>query len=264
MRVLHESQYYNEGLFVTLTYDKMPDNMSLEKAELQNFFKRLRKRVYPKNFKYIACGEYGEPSKEYIKFGRIYRSEGNRPHYHFIILGLGHYDIDNIIKSWPYANWDNKSILKNSFGNVSPFSIGYVCGYIHKKFTGEKAEEEYTQKGIEPVFKIQSLGIGKQWCMDNAEQIKKDKFIKMFGVKKGIPRQYLKWLDLDTEEFRVNAIRENSLFVKDLTGQYMQEIDLYKNSTASDYRRFNDAVLKINLQKDKNLHKKIDLKKKSY
>lgn len=264
MRVLHESEYYDESLFVTLTYKEMPKNKSLDKEELKKFFKRLRKRVYPKKFKYFACGEYGEPSHEYIKFGRIYRSEGNRPHYHFIVLGLGHYDINDIIQSWSFADWNNKRILKNSFGSVSPDSIGYVCGYIHKKFNGEKEEEEYLKKGLTPVFKVQSLGIGKQWCIDNAEQIKKDKFIRMFGIKKGIPRQYLKWLDLDTEEFKQNAILEDCKKVKDLTGQYMQEIDYYKTSKAHEYRRYDKAVTKINNQKDLNLHKKIDLKKKSY
>lgn len=62
-----ESRLWRSTSFVTLTYNDQCVPDELKKADLQKFFKRLRKEF---TFRYFACGEYG--------------TQG-RPHYHAII-----------------------------------------------------------------------------------------------------------------------------------------------------------------------------------
>lgn len=78
-----------ECWFITLTYDNdnIPENGSLNKEELQKFWKRLRQFKIRKlkdtsGLRYFACGEYG--------------STTFRPHHHAIVYGLP--DID--LQSW--------------------------------------------------------------------------------------------------------------------------------------------------------------------
>ena len=64
-----ESRMHVSTWFVTLTYNEESLPPFLVRRDLQNFFKRLRKRIPCRHF---SCGEYG--------------SQGNRPHYHAIIF----------------------------------------------------------------------------------------------------------------------------------------------------------------------------------
>ena len=118
LRMLHELNYHKESVFLTLTYNDyyVPSHGGLSIPELQNFFKRVRKALecQKRSIKYFACGEYGE--------------QNMRPHYHAIVFGLGlnEYDKQLVRNQWPYCNWDNHSINKNSFGLAEPDSIRHV------------------------------------------------------------------------------------------------------------------------------------------
>ena len=74
IRCVHEASLHEDNCFLTLTFNEehMPENRSINKRDLQLFFKRLRKRYPNKVIKYFACGEYGD--------------ERNRPHYHVILF----------------------------------------------------------------------------------------------------------------------------------------------------------------------------------
>ena len=110
--------------FVTLTYndDQLPYLNTLKKEHLQRFMKRLRRRleyhkVFNKDFKYIAVGEYGD------QFGR--------PHYHVIFLGLS----DNLINQhvrecWRYGMSD--------IGSLRDGGVRYLIGYCTKSVKGKK------------------------------------------------------------------------------------------------------------------------------
>lgn len=66
-----ELKEHDQNCFITLTYENNP--IHLKKEDLQNFIKRLRKKIEPKRIKYFSAGEYGD--------------QGLRPHYHIIIFG---------------------------------------------------------------------------------------------------------------------------------------------------------------------------------
>lgn len=223
MRLKHELNYFDKASFITLTYsdEHLPENNSLQKKELQLFFKRLRKKIYDidnpaKYIKYFACGEYGELTE--------------RPHYHMIIFGLGlnKYDKYHVMDSWHYCDWNNPTIRKKSFGLVEDQSIDYVAGYINKKLSGELAEEEYTSRGREPVFKLSSKGLGLNYCMDNAEDLNEKQKIYLKGKEHSLPRYYIKKLGLTTEQMSLKAQERDCETVEYYTGIWISENDLYK------------------------------------
>ena len=164
LRLIYELSTNNSASFVTLTYKEefLPQNSTLVKKDLQDFFKRLRinlKREYheftPK-IKYYACGEYGDDKQ--------------RPHYHAIIYGLDNYNDkhrDILRKSWNYCEpwfFDKDRGRKSGMQEVTPDDIQYVCGYIQKKLYGEMAQNEYDKKGRIPPFSVCSQGIGLDFC----------------------------------------------------------------------------------------------------
>lgn len=122
-RITHEITYWDDAVFITLTYDNDHYKNELCKRDVQLFIKRLRKSIEPRKIKYYGCGEYGE------KFGR--------PHYHIIIFGLSiKDDCFKLIRSGKSKNyyacesWDYGYI---DIGNVTYKSAAYVAGYVQKK-----------------------------------------------------------------------------------------------------------------------------------
>jgi len=200
VRMYHELAYHDTMSFITLTYDQknVPVNeetrfMTLKKADLQKFFKRLRKRLDNRRIKYYACGEYGTYTQ--------------RPHYHAILYGVGLSDPDRkaIMDSWKLCDWKNETIKKNAFGLVETKSIQYVTSYIDKKLSGPLAEEEYVQKGREPVFRLVSNGIGRSYILENQKQLSQDGFIRIGGSKTSLPRYYLNTLEKEFNKKRAES-----------------------------------------------------------
>lgn len=194
---MHELTEWNDSSFVTLTYDdnNLPITPvspigpvqypwpTLQKAEFQKFIKRIRRDLGDTKIKYYACGEYGEDKE--------------RPHYHCLFFGLGlsrdHRAI--IMENWPYCDWKNPQIVKGSFGLVEPESIQYVAGYIHSKLSGEEARLNYDKYSREPVFRVGSQGLGKNYLLKHAEQISEQGYLTHRSIAHSLPRYYINKLD---------------------------------------------------------------------
>lgn len=247
LRLEHELQYWDKSVFVTLTYDDahLPQNRSLKKEDLQKFFKRVRKAIYPKKIKYYACGEYGELNE--------------RPHYHAIMFGIGmdHCDRNHIISCWPLCSW-NRSIVKNAFGIVEKDSIRYVCQYVDKKLSGSLLETVYTKRGMENIFKIQSQGLGLRYAQDFEKKIRMSE-LTYRGMKCSIPRYYLKKLAVDETELKAKAIETTSLEVSRLIDIEIDPEILYAYHSDL-YTEYEKEMYKQNTQRIKNLQSKQKLK----
>lgn len=179
VRLMHESSMHEKSAFVTLTYspETVPAGNSLIKKDFQLFMKRLRRDLGDRRIKYFACGEYGEHTK--------------RPHYHAIVFGISQDESDLIYEAWPFG------FIK--MGSVTFDSCRYVAGYIQKKLSGPMAEEEYV--GKEAPFQVCSQGLGLSWAMANANYIFSNLNITVRGVPVGIPRYYVKKLEVEAEDF---------------------------------------------------------------
>lgn len=273
-RMLHELENHDDAIFITLTYDEehVPDNQSLRKADLVLFFKRLRKSLSLENrrVRYFACGEYGDQTQ--------------RPHYHAIVFGMSlrqdpkirlvktkggrdfklQYlsgDKDIIKNCWTYCDWNNRTIDKQSFGLAEKDSIRYVAQYIDKKFSGDLEYEEYTSKGREPVFRLMSQGIGRFFCDSHADQLSKNLFYTINGVKRNLPRYYVNRLGVNTTPVKIKARERGYEFVKKYTG--LDDVDLRQARdllSHEDFEKVNMGEERERQAKETNTKARIDLK----
>ena len=247
MRCLHELSQFKDAVFVTLTYDNahLPPNGSLVVSDLQKFIKRVRKEVSKRGsnkIRHYSCGEYGD------RFGR--------PHYHVILFGLSLRDDDrDLIRfKWPYG--------LVHFGTVTPDSISYVCQYIDKKYTGDMAQIEYTDKGRAPVFKICSLGIGRKFVEDNKEQLVHMGYCTVGGRVHSFPRYYLDKLGIDMIEYRNDAKCRAAEAYEEATGLNIDPDIAYRVRPADEVRSYQVREKQKREQKEINQHARIAVKRR--
>ena len=149
-RAILELKGSKNGYFITLTFSETNNKGYLQKKDLQDFFKRLRRRLC---FRYIACGEYG--------------SKGHRPHYHAIIFTQ---DSIDYIKFTEFVQscWTDGFV---QVGFATDESIRYVAGYVLKKESLSKEIDEFRLCSRRP-------GIGvPEWvhmCKDTVDSWKKN------------------------------------------------------------------------------------------
>lgn len=196
MRMLHEYETYFNGkkeykiTFITFTYsdEEIYRNNgipSLSKEWIRKQRNKVYARLYRKykkkldrsyiQYKYMIAGEYGGRGTQ-------------RPHYHMILLTRKHHSkiVHQFVKELAGGRTE---VIKDA----SVHSIFYTAGYVAKKLeTKERSEEE------EEPFLICSRGLGKEWCLQNSEEMKKNYFIQVptskGTIKVGIPRIYQEWL----------------------------------------------------------------------
>lgn len=252
-RLKHELGYHDRAVFLTLTYseDKLPPFNSLRKKDLQNFYKKVRKRLsydYRK-IKHFSCGEYGDKTE--------------RPHYHAIVFGLGLWPEDKqlVMDCWPYADWSVYSIKRNSFGYVAPNSINYVAQYIDKKFSGDLARQEYEDRLREPVFKLASNGLGSKHCDENAERYTQDLFMTINNIKMGLPRYYLKRIGCDLTAAKKRSADLEREKINDILEIKMTESELYRTGNIDKIIKYRDIKKAESKQKGKNIESRMSLKK---
>lgn len=251
VRMLHELNYHKANSFITLTYsdEHLPGDGSLKKRDLQLFFKRLRKELAKDNrvIKYFACGEYGDLT--------------NRPHYHSILFGCGLSieDRNIVMRNWNYTDWSVEEIKNNSFGIAEQDSIRYVAQYIDKKLTGDKANEVYKSQGREPVFRLLSNGIGLRHCLDNPHY-SDNLYITVNGIKMTIPRYYIEKLDIDKKELKEYSLNNELDYIEDLTSERVTTAELRKKVTFSEELAVHQINHERNIQRNKNLNAKLDVK----
>ena len=219
LRLSHELHTANDALFLTLTYDDehIPDNGSLVKADLQKFYKRLRRRIEPKRVRYYACGEYG--------------SHTYRPHYHNIIFGITQSPVDKeiIMSCWDKCDWRVDTIREKSFGSVTPESISYVTGYIADKLSNLQNKLIYIDTNRELPFQVCSQGIGRDYIAKYTDELYENLHIKKQGKELPLPRYYRKKLAIDrsnNERFNELCEKNEQSEVKKHIGQESLEDDL--------------------------------------
>lgn len=254
MRMAHEQAASNySGMFITLTYDDehLPHRGSLQKKDLQNFFKRVRKEIsnWSKfdrvKIKYYASGEYGE--------------ETARPHYHGIIFGLS--AGNNMHRNVIYDSWDkciwNWRRKQKSIGSVEKDSILYCTKYIQKKFYNSDDLKHWLHYGYrEPEFQIQSQGIGKTWCDNNKNEIEATGKVTYRGKKVNPPRYYTGRCEIPIS---IKVDNKNEVLEKERKKHGIKVWDFYDKGVGV---RFTTEEQDANyLQLDKNLKARENLTK---
>lgn len=148
-RLVKQGEVSTSALFITLTYDNehvpiTPNGfMTLEKTDLQKFFKRLRKQYTDgRKIKYYGCGEYG--------------SRTSRPHYHIILFNA---DYAGVAAAW---SLEGRMLGHVHYGEVTEASIGYTLKYISKQGKVGKHHRDDRQKE----FALMSKRLGANYLTD--------------------------------------------------------------------------------------------------
>nr|WAE43914.1 MAG: replication initiator protein [Microviridae sp.] len=245
VRCLHELSSYEKAVFITLTYSEefLPEYGSLKKSHLQKFFKRIRRRISPERIRYFACGEYGDKFK--------------RPHYHAIIFGIGlDYDDQDLIS-------DCWHLGRVHFGQAEPASIRYIAQYIDKKYDGDLAVIIYDMNHLERVFKISSLGLGRDYCDKNNVQIMQQLMVTVKGIKTSIPRYYVERLNLDRDLLSAKAQESEKTLVEEIIGiADLTRDQAYRSLKVSDVVKLEDTIKDRTQNRANHLQAKVDQTKK--
>lgn len=172
-RLLLESFFYPESSFVTLTYEdaSVPRNddgqQVLVKKDYKRFIRQFSRSSFGPNFRWYGVGEYGDDSQ--------------RPHYHFILFGVGigwHQEVERswskpikaknitekMVRERRIIREGNRHFQLQGFVSMSPLvpeRCAYVCGYVVKKMT---AEDDTRLKGRPPEFRSMSKQYGGIGC----------------------------------------------------------------------------------------------------
>lgn len=148
-RIMLEAMYQPANAWITLTYDEkhLPEDHHLRPADLQSFFKRLRKAIG--SFRYFACGEYGD------KFGR--------PHYHAVLFGVqpqcvplkdrGRYGDPRIEKAWGLGG--TMAVPLGDDQNLRS-RAAYVAAYTTKKMM-DGHHGEFARMSLRPAVGASAL-----------------------------------------------------------------------------------------------------------
>lgn len=239
MRLEHELQYHEHASFVTLTYDDqhIPAGNSLVKRDLQLFFKRLRKEISVP-IKYYACGEYGDKTA--------------RPHYHFILFGYDFPDKQSFGKYW--ISEQLKSLWLDGFSTiatVTPESIRYVCGYLHKKMYGDDYVRKLYGERVQP-FNLMSKGLGLRYAQDQEASIRRNLSVKVRGKDLPIPRYYVRKLEIPPEVFQEDGFNRRL----DTYEEHLSRVDSHEFDTPT------DSVLASRRQNERHILARQGLKEK--
>lgn len=244
-RCAMEAKLHEHNWFLTLTYNDehlpMKDFAeangkiyprrddwagTLEKSDLQKFFKRLRKRGI--SVRYLACGEYG--------------GQGARPHYHAILFG-SEFDSDTFYNA-RYVNnnlyWQNKVIescwqLGYSYiGEANWNTMAYVARYVVKKQRGQYAADYYAERGQEPEFLVSSRrpAIGQEYYNLHADEIYRDDKILLHNTSGNFyakPPRYFDKLRCKYDDHAIDDLKE----ARKVFGEQRQAV----KDTASSVRR---------------------------
>ena len=143
LRLLLETTLSPNNAFVTLTYNELFVPKELDKDDAQRFLKRLRKQFKIKygkeaTFKHYLVGEYG--------------TRTGRPHFHAILFGYPHQDIESLEIAWRTNLGSKRSPKYASLGHfqsreVTAARAGYLVKYTTKFLetnstsNGNKCEE---------------------------------------------------------------------------------------------------------------------------
>lgn len=221
LRCKMELEQCEKATFITLTYDNehLPDKSNLKRKDVQDFLKRLRRKIEPLKIRFFGCGEYG--------------SKGSRPHYHLIIFGYQFEDLIFLKRTKRGENIYRSPFLEkiwtfgfSSVGYVNEETIKYCTKYL------QKFAFNLNQFEVKP-FTMCSTRVPLGYDALSLKQIESDA-IWYHGHKKKLPRSFLR------------RIENNGLF----------NIDIIKDKR-EERRLFFEKYQKRSFEENKNLEKKL-------
>ena len=220
IRCVHEAQMHQQNSFITLTYEKDEEAISLNSRHFSRFMKRLRKTYEPEQIRFYHCGEYGtarDDEDQPIPHPLVEkRTALGRAHHHAILFGIDFSDKqffsqrkDIITYTSPTLEriWRQDKNHSGGFitlGDVNVNTAAYVARYCMKKLGGELGELYYSKVDkhgelirVKPEFTTMSRrqGIGYSWFEKYANDLFPWDEAIHDGKKYSVPKYYLTLLE---------------------------------------------------------------------
>lgn len=263
-RMLHEKQFHEESIFITLTYndENLPIDRSLQYDDVTRFIKRARKTL-DKKIQYYYSGEYGE--------------ETLRPHYHMILYGtefnekIKYHGKENIVEHLFTNDHGNKVYTSTlldelwglgncNFGSVTYDSCMYVAKYTTKKINGDLSDEHYSrfnpdtgevwQVKKEEARMSRKPAIGYSWLAKYYKDTLRDDYIVIGNKKVTVPQYYIKKIRSDLEKSLIDPTYEHPF--KDIT---LEDLDNLKENRENNTKPIDRIELNREYQVKLNRHK---------
>lgn len=201
VRCVHESQFHEQNMFITLTYDDeyLPNGNTLIKKHVQDFIKRFRTLISPKRIRYFACGEYGEKS--------------GRAHYHIILFG---YEFDD---KFPHQRGKNYTLYRSPtleklwpFGNSNFSDVNYSTALYCTLYAGKNIlTEEQLGDRLKPFLLMSKKPpIGRGYFEKYKRELLQHDNVVINGRTFALPRAYDKSFDEQEREMLSDARRERN------------------------------------------------------
>lgn len=200
--IFHESRQHETSSFLTLTYsdEKLPEHGSLRYKDLQDFWKRLRKKHA---LRYFACGEYGDKTL--------------RPHYHACVFGLDWAEGSIELAPPPRKAWTHPD-LEAAWGlgqvSVGPLNFetaSYTASYVLKKL---HSKQQYVRTdaetgeliALEQPRRFHSNGLARSWWEQYRAGVADQDHVVIAGRRQKPPAAYDRWLG-EVDERRREEIK---------------------------------------------------------
>ena len=206
----------NIGFFPSLNQT----HLSKYVDNLRHYVKRLpddfvsHNRIY-RNFRYICASEYGDMF--------------NRPHAHFLFLGLDFSDCAGLFKKfWKYGSVKVLPVLNGG--------IRYVLKYFEKNQDSDLRDSLYFDYGIDPPSITFSKGIGKEWFLSHYDDISTTGMIRCGSRYIPVPPYFSNMFAKYSEDYIYNRFKNidrsfENLRIKSIAAGY-SSVDKYIKDSA--------------------------------
>lgn len=216
--------YMDSSLFPTLRFDDFHRYIDNVRHKIKSL--PLMPSGTIRDFKYFACGEYGDLFK--------------RPHYHVLFFGLDYQLHKSILSdSWRFGMIKSLPITNGG--------IRYVCDYMTKSLNGELAISEFDNKGLERPFYSNSRGLGSDFFLAHRDEICSTGCVTVGTRKIPVP-SYYKNLLLD---YSVDSVRSRKAL------QYDNYVKILEKAKKNGFDSYDSYIRQCRIENELKYHKSL-------
>ena len=108
------------------------------------------------------------------------------------------------------------------------------------------------------------MGIGRQYCDEQAKQITEMLHLTHRGIRMSIPRYYIKRLGIDPDTLKTHALDKDAEMIEKLVGVYMTSDELYMSGESDMNNYVIERTQDSKAQHERNLTAKTKLKDRRF
>lgn len=210
VRITHEAQLWEASSFITLTYDdkNLPEHSSLNYSHMQNFWRRLKRRLGALRYYYV--GEYGDLTQ--------------RPHYHACVFGHAFIEGRRLLRRSPTHLWTSP-LLEEAWGlgHVSVGALTFETARYTASYVTKKLRSRQTYMWADPItgelkplvqpraFASKHPAIGAAWLDKYGKYVYDHDHVVINGQAQKPPKAYDRWLEKTKGKEELERIKQRRI-----------------------------------------------------